>query len=200
MPDEEKIQEAKDFYNDRIIGWMIADLRKSIGAGTNFLTALGCVVYTEIIGIFLPPLSNEKGSTNRRRFYRCFYRLKSNDYLRELDKMIINDTNKCIYEHLRHNMAHKYYPAIKKRHENIFLFIPTVVARDGFAVDPSGSKRRSAPLFIDNKSRVVIATRNYIDELKLAVKEFYNKTFKEKNPDFQKAAVEGTDVVLRGKV
>lgn len=196
---KQKLNESKDFYNDRIIGWMLADLKKSINVGTNFLTALGCLVYTEIIGIFLPQLPDEKGSTNRKRFYRCFYRLKSKDYLQELDKMIMNDTNKCIYEHLRHNMAHKYYPAIKKWHENIFLFIPTVVARNGFAVDPSGLKHRSAPLFIDNESRVVIATRNYVNELDLAVKEFYKKTFKERDPDFQKAAMEGTDVVLRGK-
>lgn len=54
--DKGKLIEAKNFYIDRIKGWMISDLKKSIGAGTNFLTALGCLVCTEIIGTFLPPL------------------------------------------------------------------------------------------------------------------------------------------------
>lgn len=82
---EEKLSEAKDFYNDRIKGWMISDLEKSIEAGTNFLTALDCLVYTEIVGTFLPPLEDESGSLKSKRFYRCFYRLESMEYLKQID-------------------------------------------------------------------------------------------------------------------
>ncbi len=197
---EKKLIESKDFYNDRIKGWMIADLEKSIEAGTNFLTALGCLVYTEIVGTFLPPLENERGSLKSKRFYRCFYRLESAEYLKQIDVIIKRETNKKLYEHLRHNMAHKYYPAISKRQGNIVLFIPSVIARDGIRYDNgTGEKTDAPPVFIDNDNRVVIATRNFVKELSSAVDQFYLKTFDENNSEFQKAAVNGTDVVFRGQ-
>lgn len=198
--DNTKLVEAKDFYNDRIKGWMISDLTKSIETGTNFLTALGCLVYTEIVGTFLPPLDSESGSLKSKRFYRCLYRLRSADYIRQIDEIVKKETNKNLYEHLRHNMAHKYYPAISKRQGNIVLFIPSVIARDGIRYDNgTGEKTDAPPIFIDNNNRVVIATRNFVKELSLAVDGFYSKTFDENNTEFQSAAIAGTDVVFRGQ-
>jgi len=197
--DSQKLQEAKDFYRDRIKGWMIADLEKSLLAETNFLTALGCLVYTEIIGIFLPPITTESRDRNMARFYRAFYRLRSSEQLEFLDTAILRETNKRLYQHLRHNMAHKYFPTIEKRTGDLVLFIPSVVARDGISSIPDAIV---PPVFFSNdevgQTRVVIAFRNYIDELKILVDESMIKTFEENEPNYQASAVSGVDVVLRG--
>jgi len=198
--DEDKLKEARDFYVDRIKGWMVSDLKKSLDAGTNFLTALGCLVYTEIIGTFLPSLENENGTIKSRRFYRCFYRLGSAEYLKQVDTIIVKETRKNLYEHLRHNMAHKYYPAISKRHGNIVLFLPLVIARKGIRYDRRTGKRTDAPpVFVDNDDRVVIASRNFVKELEQAVEDFYVATFEKNDTEFQRAAINGADVVLRGQ-
>lgn len=97
-------------------------------------------------------------------------------------------------------MAHKYFPAISKRQGNIYLFIPSVVARDGIRYDTAtGEKTDAPPIFVDNDNRVVIATKNFVKELEQAVDEFYTKTFQDNDMDFQVAAINGTDVVLRGQ-
>src|SRR3989338_1474010 len=156
IKNEDKIQSAREFYDDRIIGWMLSDLEKSADIGTNFLTALGCFVYTEIIGAFLPPLSNkDKGRKEQRNFYSCFYRLELGKLLEQLDKAILELSNSNIYKHFRNRMCHKYYPSISKKQSGQVLFISGVVARDGFWKDKLANlKIRSAPIFIDNDNRV----------------------------------------------
>lgn len=197
---DSKLQEVHDFYTNRIIGWMINDLKKSIEAETNFLTALGCLIYTEIIGILLPPLPNEKsGSSNERRFYRCFFRFVSNNYLENLDKFIRKETNKGIYQHLRHSMTHRYYPRIDKITNKVILSIPSVIARDGTAVNMSdGLRGKSPPIYLSSVGEIVIATRNYTDELFKAVKDFMKFTFEENQRNYIEYAKKGIDVILRG--
>ena len=145
-------------------------------------------------------LKNESGRKEKKRFYRCLFRLRSKNYLERLNEFLIKETGKGIYEHLRHSMAHIYFPMVKKRKDNMILFIPSMVARDGFTVDiASGRKNRSSPIFIDKKGWVVIATRNYANELEEAVENFYRLTFIEKRQEYQTAAAYGIDIVLRGK-
>jgi hypothetical protein len=196
------LQEAEKFYKERILGWMIADLEKSIVAETNFLTALGCLIYTEIIGAFLPSLSDKKetGSMKEKRFYRCLFRLNSNQYLKTLDRFLRKETNgKGIYSHLRHNMSHKYYPIISKRQNNIVLFIPSVVARDGMSINKTtGITEKSPPIFLSDKGEIVIANKNYINELKESVNKFIQYSFIDKIKEYQEAAIKGIEVVLKG--
>lgn len=193
-----KLKEAKDFFQDRIKGWMIVDLERSSRVGTNFLTALGCFVYTEITGIFLPPLDKETGSPNKKRFDRCLFRLRSKNYLFQIEKWFNEEINKSIYD-LRHSMAHTYYPSPKKRLEQGYLFVSSVVARDGFVYDiSSGNKKKSSPIFFDNNQRLVIATRNYISEIKIAYTQFYKKIFIEKDLIWQEYAIKGADIIHRG--
>jgi len=198
--DEQKLKEVENFYKNRVKGWMISDLKRSIDAKTNLLTALGCLIYTEVIGILLPPLKNETGSIKERRFYRCLFRFPSKEYLLRLDKFLITQTRKGIYKQFRHNMAHRYFPAVIKRQKGVVLFIPSVIARDGFIRDPMGTKIGDAPpIFLDKQNRVTLATKNYANELEKAVSNFYEFTFVKKDPNFQKAAIEGIDIILRGK-
>lgn len=199
---KEKLNEAEAFYKDRIQGWMLADLRKSIAAATNFLTALGCLVYTEVIGTFLPPIDTEQGSQKEKRFYRCLYRLPSAELLKDLDTMIRAGTksNKGIYQFLRHSMAHKYYPMVSiRKDQNTTLFVPTVIARDGFMMKQGpGRKKRSAPVFLNNHDTIAIATNNYTLELEKAVDQFMQNTFDKKLPEYQTAAIQGIDAIHRG--
>ncbi|MDD5769058.1 MAG: hypothetical protein PHW55_10800 [Methanothrix sp.] len=197
MINEDSLKEAEDFYNDRIVGWMIGDLFKSIDAGTNFLTALGCMVYTEVIGTMLPPLDNENGRKEEKHFYRCFYRMPSCDYTKQIDDAILQATGKRIYSHIRNSMSHTYYPAIKRVQNGNVMFVPSVVARDGLVFDGI-SKKRSAPIFIDNQNRIVIATKNYANELSEAVEIFQNKTFNQQDEKYQKSAIRGMNYLLRG--
>ncbi len=202
MPvDQNKLKEAQNFYDKYIKKWMIGSLRKAVGVDINFLTALGCLVYTEVIGIFLPPFKNESGSIEKKRFYRCLFRFASKDYLKILDREILKETNRDLYENLRHSMTHIFIPSIKKRKNGVILFLPSVVARNGIVKDPSSEKKyQSAPIFLDDKNnRLVIAIQNYISELENAVEGFYNLTFVKNKLEYQQAAVDGIDVVLRGK-
>lgn len=194
---DQKLKEAEDFYNDRIISWMLNDLKKSISGGTNFLTALGCLVYTEIIGNFLPPLYKENGSKEEKCFYRCFYRLPSSNYLEKINNHIFSITNKNIYQQMRHSMAHAYYPNIKKYDNGGFLFVPTVISRDGYKI-ADNIKTRCAPIFFDNEGRLALATRNYTNELKKAITVFYEKSFKDKEKQWVDAAIRGINYITKG--
>jgi hypothetical protein len=155
------------------------------------------MLYTEVIGTMMPKLENESGRREERHFYRCFYKLPSNDYIKGLDHAIQSVTGKKLYAHIRNSMAHSYYPAIKKVQNGNVMFAPSVVARDGIIFDGI-SKRRSSPIFMDNENRVVIATRNYVDELTITAEDFHRKAFVEKAEEYQASAVYGIDCIIRG--
>lgn len=192
-----KIEKAHSFYKNRIKAWMLSDLRKTLPAKTNFLTTLGCLVYTEVIGTFLPPLENEKGSSKSKRFYRCLFRLKSGDYLKNIDHGIKKDTGRNLYEHLRHNMSHVYLPSIHLRRNGKILFLPIIVARDGFfRVNGKLSDQRTSPIFIDSKG-LTIANKNYVIELEEAVELFYKETFINENIEYQNSAIQGINHILK---
>jgi hypothetical protein len=167
---EEKLKRIKSFYEDRIKGWMISDLNKGIKAEANFLTALGCFVYTEAVGHLLPPLIKEIGKPNEKSFYRCLFRFNSHDYLRELDKSIRKTGGHSgIYE-MRHAMVHRYYPTPRKKVNDTYLFISTVVALDGIIRGIEFEESVNSPLiFMDDSRRIAIALNNYVREFKECV-------------------------------
>lgn len=199
MTSEALIQKAEDFYKDRIIEWMIPDLKKSVEAGTNYLTVLGCLVYTEVIGIFLPPFSKETVTTQSRRFYRCLFCLQSCAVLRQVDKILKKETSKNIYEQLRHNAAHLYFPSIRLIRNGSTLFVPLSIARDSYIETPdTGKKVRSALILFGQNGELVIASNNYTLELEKLIQESYQETFIKKDPQYEKAAIEGINVFLRG--
>lgn len=192
-----KLKEAEKFYQEHILGWMINDLKNSVQAETNFLTALGCFVYTEVIGTFLPSLDiSEMGKTEEIHFYRCFFRLRSSESLKQLDEFIRKETSgKSLYSHLRNGMAHSYFPNIKKTENGEKRYIHSVIARDGIANKPDGTKMPTPPIFIDNDSRLIIANRNYIDELEFLVRVSMNMAFVKNDSQFQEAAERGIDII-----
>lgn len=199
MTHEELLQKADEFYKNHIIGWMIPDLKKSVEAGTNYLTALGCLVYTEVIGTFLPPFSKETGKIESRRFYRCLFRLQSSPALKEVDDHLKQETNKNIYEQLRHNAAHLYFPRIKLIKNGATFFVPLTIARDLYIkISSTGEKMRNAPICIGPNGELIIASNNYTLELEKLVQESYQETFIKKDLQYEKAAIEGVHVFLRG--
>ncbi|MCA9330745.1 hypothetical protein KC957_01750, partial [Candidatus Saccharibacteria bacterium] len=157
--DKSKLEEVRHFFNETILGWMIGDLRRSVEANTNFLTALGCLTYTEAVGVFLPRLHEEpKSSLEQKRFYRCLFRLKSEEGLRKLDESTKRETGKGIYQQLRHSGAHSYFFSIAKHTKDGKFFYPVGVSRDGKLAD--GTK--SSPLgFATDDGSLIIATANY---------------------------------------
>ncbi|MBD3362148.1 hypothetical protein GF362_00330 [Candidatus Dojkabacteria bacterium] len=194
--DDKNLPKAQTYY-DKQINWMINDLVKSNGVDANYLVALGCIVYTEIIGRFLPKLDHERGlSQNKRaRFYRCLYRLKSSNELMQFNDWLKKETgSKEIYD-LRNSMAHRYSPSVSKKENNgqVTLFLPSLVAKHGISKDPvTKEKGRTAPIFFDfEKGRIVVAVGNYIDELKEATSEFYELTFKQDVEEYKYSAIEG---------
>lgn len=202
MENNDKLKRTEKFFREIILGWMINDLNKSISAKTNFLTALGCLVYTEAIGTFLPIIQKEKGSEGQRRFYRCLFRLKSSKDLETLDKLLLRETNKGIYQQVRHNMAHIYFPAVKRVKNGVVQFIPTTVARDGLTIITAKSgqiKTRSSPILL-YEGRIFLATRNYVSELKDAYHRFYKTIFIDKDKEWVKSAENGIDIIQRGKI
>lgn len=188
--DEGHINEIKDFFENKIQGWMISDLERSIESKTNFLTALGCLTYTETIGIFLPPISTDIGGKYEQRFYRTLFRLESKESLMEVEKFLRYETGKGIYSHFRGRMSHKYFPLIIKRCEDTIEYAMAPVARDGFIVHQN-LKNRSAPIFITSNSDIAIATKNYVSELKSSVNYFYQRIFIDRDSKWTSAVCKG---------
>lgn len=194
-----KLKEIEEFFDERVLGWMINDLKESVEAGTNYLTALGCLTYTEAVGLFLPPLPNESGSPNEKRFYRCLFRFPSKDALMDLDCMTRSETSeqRGLYQHLRHSGAHSYFFTIKKYHLGQVLFYPVGVVTTGRANDGS----LSAPMGTDKEDGFFcIATKNYVQEFEASCKEFRKRICEDKDESWVKSGIQGIDYMLRGVV
>ncbi len=193
-----KIEEAQTFFDQRVKGWMITDLKRSVSAGNNFLTALGCLTYTEVLGSFLPKTKGESGKTEERRFYRCLFRLPSADEFRSLDGIIREETTQQqgIYQHLRHSAAHAYAPRIKRRaKDGTISYTPVAIAK---VAKMNGKIEGCPPMGIDGKGFFVIATKNYVNELEQAIDDFYQNIFIKKQPDWVQSAEAGIDFIARG--
>ena len=195
---DEKLTEAKKFFDERVKGWMITDLKRSVSAGNNFLTALGCLTYTEVIGSFLPKVDGETGKTEERRFYRCLFRLPSADEFKSLDGIIRGETTKQqgLYQHLRHSATHAYAPRIKRRaQDGTISYTPVAVAK---VAKMNGKIKGCPPMGIDAKGYFVIATKNYVNELEQAIDSFYERIFTDNEPEWVASAKTGIDFIARG--
>ena len=194
--DEHKLSEIQEFFDNKILGFMMNDLEQSVVAKTNFLTALGCLTYTETIGAFLPSIRGERGSKEARRFYRCLFRFSSNEYLILLDNEIRRETTRQtgLYEHLRHSASHMYQPTIKKRNpDGTFSFVHVTIAK--FARNQSNGP--SPPMGIKDNGDFVIATQNYVRELKEAANIFRKKICTDRDPDWVNSGIKGIDYLAR---
>ena len=191
--DSKKLKDAEDFYSKHIKGGILIELEKTLPLKTHFLTTLCSLIYTEVIGAFLPPHKKEIGSFKSKRFYRCLFRLKSGEYLKNIDKGLKKDTGKNIYEHLRHSMSHIFLPSVRKKENGKISFLPIIIARDGFF---NPSEKRTSPIYIDSRG-LTIAYKNYFLELKEAVELFYKKTFIDNDEEYQNSAIRGVDYILQ---
>lgn len=198
MSEGPELNEVQKFYEERVLGFMISDLRKSVAAGTNFLTALGCLTYTEAIGTLLPELDQEPmGAAKEKRFYRCLFRLPSGEKLRELDDFIrqVTKPQQGLYRHLRHSATHLYLPQIKRRDENgNAQFVPVVVAKNSV----SGSFGPGVPMNIDSQGRFVIGTHQYTEELATASQSFLDATYVRQEADWVAAGIKGYGLITKG--
>ena len=193
------------FYKKIIQEWMMGDLhtvaRKKNGA--NFITALGCFIYTEAIGLYLPLLDEKieesfSGKERQGRFYRCFFRLDSSERLMEYDKKIREGGVKNGFYQIRHRFAHKYLPnLVEPQH------IPVEVV--GSHNTDRLHELRDAGFFFpvtieesDGKlQKVVINNVKYIEELQKLIDCVYSKIFVEKDPKFVGAISFGYNELLK---
>lgn len=191
---------AQQFYDLTLKKYLLSDLEKSIKAGTNYLTALGCLVGTETIGTMLPRLEGEKGRIGEKHFYRCLFRLPSGTYLERLDQSLKKSTKKNTYQLLRNNIAHFFTPQVySKEASGQVIFLPFTVAQKVVVMDSlTKAPKDSPPLFWDNKSKLfAINVGKYVEELKSVTISSYEKTFKEKDRDYVQAAIEGAKYVFK---
>lgn len=194
----DKLDEAKKFYEEKIVGWMLGDLKKCIECRANLLSALGCLVYTEIFGFMLPPLRYRERNTKSNRFYRALFRLKSKDFLVKFDNDVKKETKKRLYDHIRHSMVHSYLPTIYRFRDGKREFISSTIVKDGYQINGITNKRELAPpLFLGTDDTLVIATSNYLKELKHLINESFVKTFEERDGEYQLAAIKGIDFIRR---
>lgn len=191
--DSEKL---KKFYEEKIRQWIIGDLEGVKNIGANLLTMLGCFVYTEIVGIFLPTLGQDveekfcytgkgkdrKPSEKREHFYRCLFRLKSGENLKIYDEKLRRITKAYGIYSLRNEAVHKYLPLIKIETEGIIEFVSGDVRGTHNPIRPS------IPIFLEEDSGkisyFIINNVEYIEELKNLVNDVYNKIFIEKDNNF----------------
>jgi hypothetical protein len=89
----------------QIKGWICGDIIKVIGTGANYLTALGLLSYTEIIGSFITG-KGEPASDN----FDTFFRRLGSEYDKLLKKHNKKRANKkhVIYDDLRCGLLHEY--------------------------------------------------------------------------------------------
>lgn len=191
------IDRAQKFYEEDVIGRMMVSLRNSQRTNDYMLCALGCLVYTEIIGFLLPQLEIESGKLEEKRFYRCFYRLRSANYLIKSDKIIRNKTSHSLYWQLRHGMTHRYYPRISSWRDGSAKFLSFEIT--GELIDKNGNF--ISPIYFDMPKssgvNVHFGMKNYVDELEEAVKRFYDLTFIDKDRNFILAAKSGMEKLLK---
>ena len=173
---------------------MLSDLRMAADAGANFLTALGCLSYTETVGIFLPPLpGKETGKREEKYFYRCLFRFPSSTYMKQLDKALRDDSAKNGLYALRNSMSHRYYPTLRRRTNGVVSFTSSMVAMHGVLKDLArGTSVDSPPIFIDSEGRLAVVIRSYISELENAARGFMDQTFEKKSPEFVEYAIKGS--------
>ncbi len=190
---ELSLEYFKKFYEERIKGWMMGDLHKIKDKGANIITSLGCLAFTEAIGLYLPELDNkgiEEQSPNigQKRFYRCLFRLESREHLMEYDEKIRKITKGSSKENgiyqLRNRVAHKY----------LLLVTPQLIlvrVYDGLQDKPS----LPFPISLKEKGgkieEVIINNAKYIEELQKLVDDVYDKIFIEKDDTFIKAMRSG---------
>lgn len=154
---DDEFQRIQDFFSQYVFGFINSDLDAAISGKANFLGALGLFSYTEAIGAFLPPLENESGSYREKRFYRCLFRLPHADEWKNIDQHIRDETrsDRGIYKHLRHSMAHIYVPSIRKSHTEK-LFIPVGIAM---------AERNGLPIGINQDGWVMLVVKNWKRDL-----------------------------------
>jgi hypothetical protein len=191
------LSEVDSFFQERILGWMMSDLKRSVDAGTNFLTALGCLTYTEAIGTMLPPIDGERGSIEEKRFYRCLFRLPSGKPLRSLDLAIRKDTSmqRGLYKHLRHSAAHLYAPQVRKERDGHREYMPVVVAK---VLKPDGCPPMWQDASSDGEAQFYIGTKNYVQELDVACNQFYQRIITARESVWVSSALKGLGVLNKG--
>ncbi len=192
-----ELTEVDEFFKERILGWMKSDLKGSVEAKTNFLTALGCLTYTEAIGTLLPPLEGERGSIKAKRFYRCLFRLPSGEPLRSLDVAIRKETSEHdgLYEHLRHSAAHLYAPQIRRVKDGHREFMPVIIAK---LLKPKGCPPMWQRANDNGEAEFLIGTQNYTEELETACNEFYQKIVASQEKEWVDAAIKGLGILNKG--
>lgn len=194
---EKKIDEARLFYNDQIIGGMLSNLEKSLEIKVHYMTALSCFVYTEIIGNFLPKVKGESGSYREKSFHRALYRFPSSQHIKQVDS-ILKETNKSVYQNLRHSLCHSYHPSVQYRKNGKVYFARVTTAREVFFKIQGIKIEARSPIGSDMIGGFFISTKNYVSELRELVNKSYKKTFEEKDSEYQKSAAKGIDLILRG--
>jgi hypothetical protein len=200
MNDQEILSEVSGFYKRYVFEWMLKDLQTSISNNTNYLSALGCFVYTEVFGNLLPPLGTEKGlSKYSKPFFRSLFRFKSSKYLEELNEAIIKISHKNIYDHLRSGASHRYFPLIlifdNKKNANAVL--PFKIVKDGYSLDRySKADKTAPPIFISDDGYIGMATQNFLNEFTNLIQESYSKTFEEKNSSYIESAIKGFKYII----
>lgn len=162
------------------------------------MTAPNCFVYTEIIGKFLPKVEGESGNYSEKNFYRALYRFPSSQHIKQIDSTLNEETNKSIYQHLRHSLCHSYYPSVRYRKNGKVYFARVTTAREVFFKIQGLKIEAGSPVGSDMIGGFFISTKNYVSELRELVNKSCKKTFEEKDSEYQKSAAKGIDSILRG--
>lgn len=186
--------DLQNFYKKIIKEWIMGDLHAMENKGANLITALGCLVFTEAIGLYLPKLDKniEKHICNDKQkcFYRCLFALKSERYLVKCDKKIKKITKGNGLYQLRNKIAHRYLPN---------LTTPSLIPVGVCGLH--NKLRPPFPIFIKEKGgkieKIVINNVKYIEELQKLVDDVYNKAFVKKEAIFVNAIRSGYNKLFK---
>jgi hypothetical protein len=166
-----------ELFDQYVSGFIFTDIERSIGARTNFLTALGLMSYTEFIGGLISGNAGQRGHA-QSNFYAAYNRLGSAyvEFDRTVRRRFRGRTTKPrnVYDVIRCGLVHEYF--IKKNF---------VIARR--------DQRRNAPGLSWSGNKLAMANRNFFSDFKQmcldyrqqlatdkAVRKHFERAFKRK--------------------
>lgn len=151
MNDQEKVDW---FFNERVLGWMCADIRRAIDAHVNYLAALALSVYTEVLGGFITGKLTSRRKGQSRENYTAFLKWLGGHYVKQSD---------FLYDKVRCGLVHEY-----------FIKGPSAIVIKARAVDKFG-RPVEAPGVVLQDNLIVFACENYFADFRKAILRYYSE-------------------------
>ena len=163
-------EQIKDFFKEYVFGFMCGDIKKAMEQGCNFLSALGLVAYTEIMGRLVTGTLGERGYS--KESFCSFLKYMGEKYV-ELDRLY------DLYTKVRCGLVHEY-----------FIVGPSTISMDIIEALETGIK-------IDKETGITyFYVPAYFENFKEAAKKYLGELLAEENVEMRRNFLQ----TIQGKI